>query len=116
MSKTLSTEEEKATTQYDEKNIRSIKINVDGASISIDDLIKSYRKSKKLKSAINKNALSYYHRNRESVLKKMKMNKKYSADEKPRIKHECACGASVLMLDQHLKTLRHLSYMEKSFL
>lgn len=86
-------------------------ITIDGCVLTIDDLIKSYKKSQKLKSKINESALSYYHRNRETVLKKLKTN--YDKEKgTPRAKSKCPCGSNVLIMKQHLTSLKHKSFIE----
>ena len=82
------------------------KITIEGEDITINDLIKNYKKSNKLKKNLNKSALSYYHRNSDKILKRMRST--YGEN-----RHVCVCGANVINKIQHSKSKKHQNFLQK---
>jgi uncharacterized membrane protein len=79
-------------------------VEIEGEKVSLHDLIDIYKKSKKLKKSLNKSSLSYYYRNSDDILRRMK--KTYG--EK---RYNCTCGASVINKVQHLRSKKHVKFI-----
>lgn len=80
---------------------------IDGENVPLETLINHYKKYNNLKNNINTNALNYYHRHREEVLKK-------KHDRLEKNKYKCECGAIVKCKKSHMKTAKHLKFINKN--
>ena len=82
-----------------------INFNINGEDVPLQTLILYYKKYNDVRNNLNANALNYYKTHRDKVLMKKR-------ERLERNKYKCECGAVVKSKIAHLKTVKHLKYIQ----